>query len=246
MDLVDENGNVLKTSLLGGSNVTFDTVTNVDGTVDYIVRSDVVIKSAPAFLIIRADQGTFDIDVSMKGIAGTWMDDYGLRVFLGDYSADLSKSNGYSSPFMNGTEKASFAANIMYPVSFQALDGKGTSVIPESIKGISIDFIWTTSAESHVVVIIVDEEATVFPVHGSFVVPEPPQKEGYSFVNWVDQDGKIHYPGEIIEMKSDLALLAQWTPNLPISSIVMSVAAAVITAVVLAAGYRYGVSRVQL
>ncbi len=246
VELVDSDGNPITVPLFDHSHIGFSTVTHEDGTVEFMIQMNTVLDSTPAFLLIHSDGGEFGLEVKMDGLSGTWMDNYGIRVLLDDYTADLTGTNGYSAVFMDGSEEAVFKSNVMYKVSLQVLNGKDAPIIPVLIENIGVTFTWTTSSETHVVVIVVDEDATVFPVHGSFVVPEAPQKEGYSFVTWVDQNGKSHAPGEVIPMTEDLVLVSQWTPKVSYTYTLFAIALIIIPLGVLAAGYKYGVSRVEL
>ena len=215
LEIIGPDGKILTSSLMEGSAIIFNTDTDCQGNVSYTLSSGVTIDNVPAGIFIRADGGTYNVTVSMEGLSGTWMDQYGIRMNVGEGYADLNASNGYSSCIGDGTSELSLAPGTPYLISLETLGGSSTDVDPGTINDITVKFTWSASEDTHIVVLVIDGERIVIPVSDGYFTPEVPSKRGYELVCWEDQAGNRYDGGVPIAVHSDMVLTAQWRPLFP-------------------------------
>lgn len=51
----------------------------------------------------------------------------------------------------------------------------------------------------------------------SYTIAAAPERDGYTFTGWKDDNGDVYYPGDMITLKKDLKLVAQWTVRTDLS-----------------------------
>ena len=214
MELIDDKGEVISSPLFGGT-VYFDTVTTESGT-QYILHTGVEIDCIPAYLIIHSPRGEFNVSVKATGLAGTWMDNFGIRMFLNEHAAELKSSNSYSSTFNDSTSAATILPEVRYKISLEAMDGDNTKIPPESIKNITLAFNYEGANGTHLVAFVDDNEIICVK---ALIEGEPCgdlpviTKEDRKFDGWYDSNGKKITSDTIFTFEEDTVFTAKWGPS---------------------------------
>jgi hypothetical protein len=214
MELIDENGEAISSPLFKDS-IDFDTITTETGT-EFILQTGLEIHCIPSYLIIHSQKGTFNVSVRMIGLAGTWMDNYGIRISVNDYSAELKSSNGYSSTFQDNGSPATILPETKYKISLESMDGKSTTIPPESIKDITVLFTFEGADKTHLVAFVDGDEVVCVKalVEGEPCGDLPTlTKEDMKFDGWYDANGKKVTSDTIFTFEEDTVFKAKWGPS---------------------------------
>ncbi len=211
MELIDNDGNVISSPLFKGS-VDFDTITTESG-IEYIIQAGVKMDCIPAYLIIHSPSGEFNVTVKMTKLAGTWMDNFGIRMYLDDDYAELKSSNSYSTKFMDDGAPAIILPEHKYKISLEAMDGDHTKIAPESITDITVIYTFEGANKTHLVAFIDEDEVVCVK---ALIEGEPCgdlpvlTKEDLKFEGWYDNNGRKITSDTIFDFTDDTTFTAKW------------------------------------
>lgn len=208
LNLVNSEGLAISSALFYNAEIVYDTETDANGT-RYFMQA-VSVGTIPAKLGINAAGGTFNVSVKAAGIEALMHDYDGLRIKAGSFVADLNEGNGYSSDFMDNSEKAAFEAGTQYPISVHTLGGSSTSA-PVDPNVISFTFGWSTSESTRIVTFVSENQVKAYmTIAPGDTITAPPSVslDNHRLVGWIDPDGNmVEFP---YTPEDNVVLTAKW------------------------------------
>ena len=219
INLVDDEGkdapNVLQPSY------TCDTDTTISGTVFYL-KAHRAISVSSVNLLIGSDSGEFNSYVTMVGLS-SYLAESGIRVELSyneqTYHADLKSDNQFKEVYFVDQDgsPAVLEPNIKYPITVRPLNDISSTVPPESVENVIMEFTAHMKKGFHQIVFISEEEivSSYKLLDGQAILPLPViERDGYTLDGWFTQDGKQIVEGYVVTADDqDIISYAKWTPN---------------------------------
>ena len=225
IELQNEDGSARDT-LIQNTNIAFRTVTDLDGNVTYTVDAGTEIQMEPAYLVITADTGTYDLEVSATGADRSILSLTGINFCFTDvadatkvFNATLTSENNYTSIAAGdeGISAGKYAITVSTAVAYS-----DTRIVTE-IPAITFTFKIEASSDWKQLNFISDGETidTVLKEITSTVGEFPAvEKSGYRLIgwHWVDVDGTEHdvtsqtLVSEINPDQSEAEIIAEWAP----------------------------------
>lgn len=212
IDLVDDDGNVITGKLTDGSPLSFDTDSDHNGT-RYRLRSSAVIDTVPVNLMITAQSGRYNINVTATGMSSFILDS-GLRISLGGGHAELDSSNDYRSGVMTAGRDTVFEPNTMYPITMSTVHGVETTIEPDTAESVTFTFSATVSEGYHHITFISDDVVVgtrILKDGDSIDLPSVKGKIIREVGGWYTSDGTEITDGHILtEEDGDIIAIAEW------------------------------------
>ena len=175
----------------------FTTITDEHGT-RYFLEKETLLTEQDYYLRINAQSGLFHVTASVLSAAITGsLRNAGLEIQLvegsDDYQAVLDKDDSFTSVAMDGQEKGVFHPNVKYKITIYTAHGiEGDSAV-EKTPNFTLRF-EAAPIDSYTVVFKDDgkEVATRIVEKGKPIedLPDAPEKPGYTFIGWFDEDGE--------------------------------------------------------
>lgn len=218
VDLVDDEGK--DAPYVFQPSYTCNTVTTISGTVFYL-QAHRAISISSVNLLIESDTGEFNSYVTIEGLS-SYLAESGIRVELSYdeqlFHADLTSTNNYKSYFIDQYEsRAVLEPNIKYPITVRPLNDVSSTVVPETVSDVVMEFTVHMKDGFHQIVFISDGEivSSYKLLDGQAILPLPViERDGYTLDGWFTQDGKQIVEGYVVTSEDqDIISYAKWTPN---------------------------------
>ena len=217
IELLNEDGSKLDPDTpLISKLLIFTTYTDEHGT-KYYLEKETVLTEKTFYLRVNAQSGLFHVNASVPSASITGsLHNAGMEINIAqgtdDFMAVLDTTDNFSSLFKDGNETAEVRPNVMYKITIlTAHDVQGESQV-EKTPEFTLRF-EATPVDSYTVVFtdegkvvetrIVDKDAPIGDL------PVLPEKTGYVFDGWFDENDNQVYPTTIVS--SDMEIHSKWT-----------------------------------
>lgn len=216
--LVDNEGN--NTGNVLAESYTVDTFSPNLETTLYYLKAHKTISASSVNLLIDSSTGEYNAYVSMENLT-SYLAESGIRVEIEFdtkvYHADLKAINQYTAYFKDEYgATAALEPGIMYPMTIRPLEDVSSTIVPESINEVRIEFTAHLKSGYHQVAFysngVVIEAYQLADGGVISTLPVPEKRDGYIFQGWYLPNGTELTEGYVVTpADGDIVATAKWT-----------------------------------